>query len=410
MTKENLLIYSLATNYPESEDTTFPIKFVHAVNKEFAKMGISVKAIAPHAKGASTTYTMNSVLVRRFRYLPEGMQFNYSSIPDEIRKSKLGYFKMVLMTVSFFFFTYFECRKQKPDIIHSHWSFPTGVIAHKMSKFFKIKYIITIHGGELPFLKKFSFIRNSAVRALNDSEIVCANSTYSKNELIKLGVKDNKIITLNVPPNFVAHSSDHQTLESIRKKFADTSTKIILFCGRIVERKGVEYLIRAIKEIKNQNVHLIIAGGGDLVDSLKDLTNSLDLKEKITFFGRATDKELGQLHDISDVFVCPSIIDSKGTTEYLGLVIPEAMESGLPVIASSVGGIVDIIKNEENGLLVPQKDPTAIAKAIELIFSNNDLREKIIENSKKTVIEFSPSTIAQQYYDIFKKILNKNSI
>lgn len=407
MTKENFLVYSLATNYPESNDSTFPIKFVHAINKEFAKMGIKVKTITPHSKGAQTSYTMDDVKIRRFRYLPEGMQFNYSSIPDEIRQSKLGYIKMIIMTLAFFNFTFFECLREKPDIIHSHWSFPTGVIAHIMSKIFKVKFIVTIHGGEFPFLKKFKFIRNSVVRALNDSEIVCANSNYSRDELIKMGVKENKVIKLNVPPNFVTHSSDSEFLREFRKKFAKPSTKIILFCGRIVERKGVEYLIRAIKELEKLDIHLMVVGGGDLLEKLKELTKSIKLEEKVTFFGRASNKELGYLHDISDVFVCPSIIDSKGNTEYLGLVIPEAMESGLPVIASSVGGIVDIIKNEENGLLVPQKDPAAIAKAVELIFSNHELRKRILENSKKTVKEFSPKTIAEQYISIFKKITSE---
>jgi len=112
-----------------------------------------------------------------------------------------------------------------------------------------------------------------------------------------------------------------------------------------------------------------------------------------------------KLHDLSDVFVCPSIIDSKGETEGLGVVIPEAMESGLPVIASSVGGIVDILKNEVNGLLVEQKNPMAIAKAIERIFSDEELKKKMIENSKKTVKEFSPETIAKKNFKIFDKIV-----
>ena len=120
--------------------------------------------------------------------------------------------------------------------------------------------------------------------------------------------------------------------------------------------------------METKNIHLIIVGGGELLEKLKILTKQLKLEKKITFYGRASNQELGWLHDISDVFVCPSIVDSRGITEYLGLVIAEAMESELPVIATSVGGIVDTVKNEINGLLVEQKDSKAIAKAIERIF------------------------------------------
>jgi len=81
------------------------------------------------------------------------------------------------------------------------------------------------------------------------------------------------------------------------------------------------------------------------------------------------------------------------------------MKSGIPVIASAVGGITDTIKNEVNGLLVEQKNPTAIANAIERIISDEELKKNMIENSKKTVIEFSPRTIGNRYYEIFQKIL-----
>ena len=398
-------VYSLATTYPESKESKKP-KFVHVINKELIKLGLQVKTITPHSKDSLTTEVLDGVLIRRFKYLPQDYEFNYSSIPDEISKSKIGNLKLILMVIAFFTFTFYECIKEKPDVFHAHWSFPGGVIAFIMSKIFRRKFVVTIHGGEIPLLKKFKLIRRIVVFALNRAVIVCANSNYSRNEFLKMGVKENKIIRLNVPPNFVLHSSDQQILESFRSKFADPSKKIVLFCGRLVERKGVEYLIKAITEIKMNNVHLIIVGGGELANELHELTKSLKLENKVTFYGRASDEELGWFHDISDIFICPSIVDSKGITEYLGLVIPEAMESGLPVIATSVGGIVDIITNEVNGLLVPQKDPVAIARAIERIILDKELEKKIVENSKVTVTEFSPKNIAQKYFDIFRRLGN----
>jgi len=406
MNQRKIKIISLTTNYPESENPR-TAKFVHEINKQLVKLGFDVRAITVHTKGALTKEKMDAIAVTRFRYLPEKYQFNYSSIPDEISKSKIGYLKMIVMTFFFFSSTLMECMKEKPDIIHAHWSFPCGYIAYLMSKIFKTKFVITIHGGEIPLFKKFSTIRKLVINAMNKSVLVCANSSYSKNEFIKMGVKENKIIKLNVPPNFVKHTSDKLILESFRKKFTHQSNKIVLFCGRLVERKGVEYLIRSIGEIKLNNIHLVISGGGGLRDELENLTKQLGLTDKVTFFGRASDEELGMLHDISDVFVCPSIIDSKGNTEYLGLVIPEAMESGLPVIASSVGGIVDTVKNEMNGILVPPKDSRSIAQALERVIEDTVLARKLVENSKATVKEFSPQTIAQEYSKIFQNCILK---
>jgi len=403
--QNKIKVYSLATTYPESLDSKKP-KFVHLINKELVKCGIQIKTITPHSKNALVTEEMDSVLIRRFKYLPEDHEFNYSSIPDEIRRTKFGYFKVMIMSLTFFWFTFFECLREKPDIIHAHWAFPCGVIAYLMSLFFHSKFIVTIHGGEIPFVKKFKLLKRIVISVLNNSVLVCANSNYSKNEYMKMGVNQDKIITLFVPPSFVKHSNNLSSVKTFREKYADSSEKIVLFCGRLVERKGVEYLIRAIKELTINNVRLIIVGGGELLEKLQSLTNSLGLDDKISFAGRASDEELGMFHDISNVFVCPSIFDSNGNTEYLGLVIPEAMESKLPVIASSVGGIVDIIKNEENGLLVPQKDPSSLARAIERIISDERFRMKLVENSKKTVNEFSPTIIGKKYYEIFQNCLN----
>jgi len=405
LNKKSIKVYSLATTYPESLDSKKP-KFVHLINKELAKFGFQVKTITPHSKNALVTEEMDSVLIRRFKFLPEKHELNYSSIPDEIRRTKFGYFKVIIMSLTFFWVTFFECLREKPDIIHAHWAFPCGVIAYIMSFFFHSKFIVTIHGGEIPFVKKFKLIKKIVVHALNKSVLVCANSNYSKNEYVKMGVNQDKIITLFVPASFVKHSNNLSSVKKFREKYADSSEKIVLFCGRLVERKGVEYLIKAIKELSINNVRLIIVGGGEMLEKLQSLTNSLGLDDKISFAGRASDEELGVFHDISNVFVCPSIIDSQGNTEYLGLVIPEAMESKLPVIASSVGGIVDIIKNEENGLLVHQKDPSSLARAIERIISDEKFRMKLVENSKKTVNEFSSTIIGKKYYEIFQNCLN----
>ena len=112
------------------------------------------------------------------------------------------------------------------------------------------------------------------------------------------------------------------------------------------------------------------------------------------------------LHQISDIFVCPSIVDSSGETEAIPMVIPEAMKSKLPVIGSSVGGIKDIIKHEWNGLLVNQKDPDSIAKAMDRLFTDDSLRNLLIENSKGTVQEFFPKAIAKKFSQVFRKIIS----
>lgn len=401
--EKKISIYSLTTSYAESLASN--TQFVHVLNKELVNQGLKIKTITPHSKNLPTTETIDNVTVRRFRYLPERYEIGSSAI-SEVSKSRAGVFKISLIASIFYIFTFFECLKEKPDIFHGHWAFPGGYIAYLMSKIFRKPFIVTIHGGEINMLKKFKFLQKIIINSLNQSYVIIANSNFTKNEMIKLGAIEEKIIIIKVPPNFVKVETNDESIATFRKKFTKPQSKIILFVGRLVELKGVEYLIRSFAEIKKMDIHLIIAGTGPLKNNLEKLTSSLNLENKVTFFGRADKEELGLLHSISDMLVCPSIIDSEGATEGLGLVIPEAMKSGLPVIASSVGGITDTIKNEVNGLLVEQKNPKAIANAIERIISDEELRKKIIENSKKTVVEFSPGTIGDMHFKIFQKILS----
>jgi len=406
MNQKNIKIYSLSTTYPESKDSSKP-KFVHIVNRELVKLGVLVTVITPHSKGSNTKQVMDGVKIKRFRYLPENLELNYSSVAEEIRGSKFGKMKIVLLTLGLIMSTITECTKAKPDIIHGHWAFPGGYAASFVSKLFGLKYVVSIHGGEIPLLKKFRFLQKPVIKSLNRSAQVIVNSSYSQGELEKMGVRKEKIIKINPPPNFVRHCSDEELRKKFRSKLVDDDKKIILFCGRLTERKGVEYLIKSIPEINSKNIHLIIVGGGGQESNLKKLSSSLHLENKITFFGRAKDDEMGLLHDISDVFVCPSIVDSQGETEALGLVIPEAMESRLPVIGTSVGGIPDMIKNDINGILVTQKDPKAIARAIDKILNTPEFTKKIIQNSHDTVKEFLPEIIAKKHLKLFEDIMAK---
>ena len=404
MPQKKIKVLCLTLSYANSSDTKNHV--AHVENSFLVKNGFDVKTITHHVKGTRVHEIMDSVLIKRYRYLPEKWEFNTNSFLDTARLSKINLLKVFIMNLVFSFFTFFECLKEKPNIILAHFVVPAGFIGFLMSKIFKIKFIVSIHGEEVVPFNSLNFLKNTIINAVNNASLVIINSNFTKNRFVKAGIKKEKIRVIHGPTNYVEHSSDKKFLEQFRKKFTKPSNKIILYVGRFVEAKGIEYLIRSLQEIKNKNVHLILAGDGILFSELKNLVKSLNLQKKVTFFGRANRQQLGWLYKISDVFVVPSIIDSYGSTESMGLVIPEAMESGLPVIASSVGGIIEIMKNEVNGLLVPQKDTTALANAIDRVLSDEIFRKKIIENSKETVKEFSHKETAEGYVNAINFVLD----
>jgi len=398
---KNNLIYVLTTKYYDAQKQGF----VHTLNKFLIKGGFEVKTITHHKPGTKTYEIADSVMIKRFRYLPEKFEMKYT-LPQEIRRTKFGVVKILIMVFGFFFTTFFACLKKKPDLLIGRWAFPSGYISYLIGKIFGIKNVIEIYGSELGLTRNSKFIKKILIPAMNNSTLVIANSDYTKNEFIKLGVKKEKIIKILTPPNYVKNSSDKNFLKEFKKKYAKKEQKIILFVGELIELKGAEFAIKSLEYIKCKDVHLIIVGDGILIDDLKKLVKSLNLEDKVTFFGVANPEEMGWLHDISDVYVCPPIVDSKGFTENLCKTIPEAMESRLPVIATNVGGVSEIVQNEKTGLLIEQKNPIAIANAIERIFSDEILKNEIVTNSKKIVDEFSLESIKRKYLETINSVIN----
>jgi len=404
MNRKNLLLYCLTTSYAKSKENNH--QFVHVINKALCELGVDIKTVTPSTHGAKNTEKIDGILIKRFRYLPKSFEFKYA-IADELRKSKTGIFKIAIMVMIFFIYTINQCLKERPDFLHGHWAFPGGYVSYLISKIFKIPYLVTIHGGEISLLKKFNFIRKPVIKALNKSRAVVANSSYVARELETLGVSPQKIKIIRVPISKFGKPDPKEILE-FRRSYAENGDKIILFVGRLVELKGVRYLIESIKKIESEDIFLIIVGDGPLRYELEELAKQLNLHKKITFTGWATRHEVSKFYDISDVFVCPSIVDSNGATEGLGLVIPEAMAHGIPVIGSNVGGIPDTIKDGMNGILVEPKNSSEIAEAIQLILKDESFSHTIIQNSKKTVEEFSSQKIALEYYKLYNHNLEKN--
>lgn len=187
----------------------------------------------------------------------------------------------------------------------------------------------------------------------------------------------------------------------------DKNTFQILAVGYLIERKGFEYLIKSMKYVlkEHENVKLIIVGSGPLEQNLKDLIKDLGLKKNVEILKNVPDNGLLNLYNSSDIFVLPSVVDSQGNTEGLGVVLLEAMACKLPVIGSDVGGIPDIIQDGETGLLAPEKDVNGLSTSITTLIEDEDLRERIALRGYDNVREkFSWEKVAENYLRVYKDI------
>ncbi len=190
--------------------------------------------------------------------------------------------------------------------------------------------------------------------------------------------------------------------------------KVIFYIGRFDPRKGIETLVRAVGEsgLRNQdNLKLIIGGGsrpgrkdGDERERIEGIVRELDLTDVASFPGRISDEDLLLYYAAADVCVVPSHY------EPFGLVAIEAMASGVPVVASDVGGLQYTVVSESTGLLAPPKDVAAFSQAIERIVSDSQWRDRLgIEARKRVEEKFSWWGVANQLSELYERLITENT-
>lgn len=388
----------ISSAYPDYEDDPHGI-FVHRLMKEIAKKGHEVHVLAPYT-GGETEYALEGVHVERFHYFYPRRFEKLSGRAGMIDNVKEGFLvKIQVLTFLFFNVVHSLLKLRKMDVIHVQWPIPNGLGGIFLKKIYGIPYINTIHGEEVHLSKRYHLL--FALRWLvNNSLKTVTNSTATRKFCMESGLDGDKIevIPFGVDTDFF------RPLEV----YKDENIFQILSVGYLIERKGFEYLIRAMPLVleEHANARLKIVGSGPLESELKELIYELELGDEVEIVKNISDDELLMVYNSADLFVLPSIVDSQGNTEGLGVVLLEAMACGLPVMGSNVGGIPDIIRDGETGILFTEKDSSMIAEKINLALENKPQMEKIATNGINEVkMKFSWDTIAKEYLDFYKGVL-----
>ena len=270
-------------------------------------------------------------------------------------------------------------RKYKIDLIHAHYVMPPGLIAVICSMFSGAKTAITIHGSDIFVLAHKPILKSIIKFILKRSDYVFVVSDSLKDNALKLGIDglENK---LSITYNAVDVERFRPDITSTLKKeiHIDSQKPIVLFVGNLVWQKGVEYLIRA-KEFLNVDAEIVIVGDGPLLEELKGIVE-FEKMDGITFTGARNDIE--NIMPAADIFVLPSLSEGRPT------VILEAMASGLPVVATNVGGIPEIV-TEKTGILVNPEDSVGLAESIDKILQDKKLKEKMGNAAREHVMKYA---------------------
>ncbi len=367
--KENIRVCHVVTSFPRYVGDPEVPWLVEALNR-LQKAGMGITVFAPSFKGL-TDHMVDNIPVKRFRYFysPFERLTHDEGAPNKIRTpfyKILALFYLIFGSISIFRF----CHVEHFNAIHVHWPFPQGLLGLIAARACRAKLILHFYTAELSLARRCWFSRLFLRFLIKKADLVIAISTYAREQIRQISGRE--VIVIPYGP----------TLQ--RKEFNSKPHPVppLLSVGRLIKRKGLEYLIEAVEILikKNRRLILTIVGDGDQREHLHRLVVSKKLEGVVKMTGKVSHEELQKYYEDCDLFLFPSIVDDAGDTEGLGVVLLEAMSYGKPVIASRVGGIVDIVQDHVTGLLVKEKDPVGLSAAIERLLDNPTLVEQIRQN------------------------------
>lgn len=393
-------IISIVTSFPRN-DRDVLIPWIIRLIKELRSENIETEIFTSSYCGIKNE-TRDGIKVTRFRYFFKKWEklSHDMSVPEKLKSNKL-YF----MVLPFFMFfgilsALNYARRNDFDLIHVHFPFPLALFGIAMKIVSRKPMIVSCHGSEVNMAKRNPVFRAVFKWMINYADSVTVNSTFMKYEL-------NKMIDNEVDISIIPMGSGLSDVYVKKRECRDASKVRILFVGRLIEWKGVRYLIEAFNILNDSRYELHIVGDGpekEVLENLAQNRKDRGYSVPIYFHGYLKGEQLDIVYESADIFVLPSIIDDKGFTEGLGTVLLEAISYGIPVIGSNVGGIPDIIINHKTGILVPEKNPQAIADAINLLIKDEELKIGIIKNAKEHMKnQFSWKLITSKFYKIYKK-------
>lgn len=285
------------------------------------------------------------------------------------------------------------------DVIHAHYVYPSGKLALLFKKLFRVRVIVTAHGGDLDKMaKKGAFFFSQTKQVLYKVDHIIAVGEKLKQDMIStFNVSGEKITVLNMGVNrqiFKPMDQDHaRNLIGL-----SPSAAVILFVGNIIEAKGIGELISAFHDLKNNNASLEL----HLIGAQKEPAFANRLIDKNESIQDIHIHSPMQQHDIAiwmaaaDVFVIPSYMEG------FGLVALEAMACHTPVVGSNVGGLSYLLSGNA-GVLIEPKNKLSLRRGIEQVLKDEGLNKELIANGEEKAKKYDQEKLIGQLIEQYQK-------
>ena len=318
--------------------------------------------------------------------------FDFLSIKNSLlRKTNFRLFGKISKDLQF------KIDNLNPKMIHAHFG-KNGAIVLPFAKKSSLPLFVSFHGGDA---SKFIHLKKSNFRIYNrrrhdlinySTKFICVSEFIAK-KLLDQGFPDEKIVV-----NYIGiNPKDNNFLKKNNRK-----DKPLVFVGRLVEKKGVNILIKSIDSLNKggyPNLKINIIGSGPLENQLKKQTNN----PNISFLGWKSKKEIENILENSSALIVPSREASNGDSEGLPTVILEGINNEIPIITTYHGGAAEIIENHITGFITFENDHIALSKAIIDFLKRENIEDIVINAKKKLNQNFNAKKQSYKLQNIFQE-------
>lgn len=386
MWSDRLLVRILAVTlgYPkEPGDSTAP--FMDAIVRGLARRGHEVDVVLPQHH-AFRYQDGDGVRFLPYRYSPFawlspwgfGQTFGSTA---RVRVQVLALLPMIAVSLRRAIRT--RLATQPYDVVHAHWVLPNGWAASSVAKRAGVPVVVTSHGSDVAMAERHILLASVARRTFRRVAAVTATSDDLRRRAIGLGADPQDATTTYIGVDAGLFAPRPARREMRQLLGAQDGDLLVVSVGRLASVKGFEHLIAAAARLPR--VTLAIVGNGELRAELERLIQTSGARVVLT--GGMPHERVADVLAAADVVVVPSVVDSRGRVDATTSTALEALASGRPLIATSVGGIPEVVRDGENGLLVPQKDPAALATAIDRLRADPELCQRLAVQARKSAVE-----------------------
>lgn len=259
------------------------------------------------------------------------------------------------------------------DVVHAHWLVPNGWIASAPATRRRVPLVVSLHGSDVAAVERTRPLHPLWRRVLGRVGSLTAPSDDLRVRVERLGADPATAATVHYGVDTAAFAP-RPVDPALRSRLgARDDALLVVAVGRLVEKKGFRYLIEAGSRV--DGVHIAIVGDGELRPELEGVARSTGAS--VTFTGGLEREAVADAIAAADVFAVPSVVDSAGNVDGLPNTLLEAVSTGRPVVASAIAGIPEVIRDDVNGLLVPEKDVAALIRALTRLRDRDDLRDRL---------------------------------